>query len=833
MSLEFLNKIYGESVGLISIVTNGPDGKPNSERWFEWPGEREYVERYVGFRLSEDLFASTSLFSTKKRTNGDDQAIAQAVGVDADTCHPDNFRVPPNIRVQTGEDRWHCWWLLDAPVPAAEAALIAKRIATAHESQGCDKPHTHHVSKILRVPESTNTKHEQDGLMWTVEVFYDEDAPIYSPEMFDDVYGDIAVGALATRAETFTAEDFDQSIFTDDELERLRLYAQTAWDEDLRALETGMVPGSWHTTGYRIACNMFRNANVKWSPWTQKDVIAEVTRLGKPDSPSSERELGRMLTDAMKEVGSDSLSMPSWALELMPDRPPEAVRGAAYRELEGKVKALGMDVDFVRGMRDGETSTSRTLAMSRSLFSAGLSAREVFSLMVKATANSNKNKRAATAVWADVQLAADTFQTMDDSVEDVANISFLSDEERQYLLDEPSFVDRYVDWVKSRTDAAVTYSQALSWMALSAVYSDKGYMPLAWNPHTPLNLWTLILGDTTLTRKSTAKNFYLRLIRTYESMTGEKVDIGSNSTAEAIVQELGKRDGLTSLLHTDEVNGFFRTMYTKNYAAGTMETFTELYDGDVQVSLRATQGSGNKNRAKTQFLFLGVGIRKETAEILTKKNFESGFLARMLWSVADTPATAKAPDAVQFAEGRVSRDEVLDALVDELMVGAVRYSSEDRVAVTSDKAALDRVNLWARSASAIAAKVGDPEVLSPSLARMSISVQKAASLLALHEGTTTVTLRHMLFALRQAESWFKDMIRMAGEVSSSEYERRLVDVENYIGKAGDEGRTDQQIRKQFTRFRPQEVDEIFRALGSQGRIRKHPDDPKKWVVIQL
>jgi hypothetical protein len=194
LSLEFIDKIYGSSQGLIDIVTFGSDGKPNSERWFEFPEERDRIEQYIGWRADEDVFTSVNLFSSKKRTNADTEAVARAVGVDADTCHPDNFRVPPSARVQTGEGRWHCWWFLDEEVPAAEAALTAKRICTAHESQGCDKPYTHNVAKILRVPGTTNTKHaNDDDLMWEVEVEYDPDAPLYTLDTLNAVYDDIAV----------------------------------------------------------------------------------------------------------------------------------------------------------------------------------------------------------------------------------------------------------------------------------------------------------------------------------------------------------------------------------------------------------------------------------------------------------------------------------------------------------------------------------------------------------------------------------------------------------------------------------------------------------------
>lgn len=829
MFLEFIDKVYGRANGLVDIVTLGPDGKPSAERWFRYAEEREYIERYIGMRQNEDVFLTVSLFSEEQRTNADTEAVTHAIGIDADTCHPDNFRVPPNARVQTGDGRWHCWWFLDEVVPAADAVLVAKRMASAHESQGCDAPHTHHVSKILRVPGTTNTKHESNGLLWQVEVEYDDDAPpAYPLDTLNAAYEDIAIGALAARQEaTITASDFDADAFTPDELERLHEYARVAWEEDLKGLDL-MGPGNYHVNGYKLACNMFRNANVKWSPYTHKQVH-EAVHAAMDGHDQSDTD--RILKDAMKEVGSDSLAMPSWALELLPDMPPEPLRGAALRGLEGRLKALGLEGEYTRALKDGETSTARTVSLSRALFRDGMSAREVHSLMIRASANTHKNKRSGSSVWADVQHAADLLDEEPTSAANGASLSFLTPEERQYVAENPSFIDRYVQWVASRTDAPETFARSLAFMALSVVYSTVGYIPYNWRP-TPLNLWLLMLGETT-TRKSTAKALFLKLVHKFEDISGNRIDIGSDATAEGIVMKLGERDGLTSLIHVDEVQGFFRGVFTKNYAQGVLEVFTDLYDGSVRETIRATKGSGNSNRASTQFLFLGVGIESQVAEVLTKSNFESGFLGRSVWSVGKPTEEALAADAFVFSNRDIKEDPLFDDLLDEITAGFSRYSSGTKVAIAPDAQATKRLNEWAKSTKAALANDAEGHIRAAAVERMGSSVVKAAALLALHEGAPQVTLRHVWFALAQAEMWVKDMLLMLGAVSSSEFERRLTEVEQYVSLGKEGGRTDVAVRKQFARLRPQEIDEVFRALQSQGRVRKHPDDPKKWQALTV
>lgn len=816
---KFVSAVYGDAEGYADIVTLGFNGAPNAEKWFKYPDEADHLDQYVGLRSSEDVYLSTSLFSAKKRTGADNGAVAHAVGIDADTCPPSAFRVPPSISNQTSEGRWHCWWLLDETVPAIEATLTAKRISAAHVEQGADKPGTHTVSKILRIPSTANTKDYaiQNGLAWEVEATYSD--VVYTLDALNAAYADIEVED--PRTITASQIEFDASLFDEDELERLRKYAVTAWEADLVALESGMVPGSWHTTGYRIACNMFRNANSPWSPYEVADVSKAVIAAADVDSPTSARELDRILADASAAVTGAMLTLPDWALERLPNLPPEPVD---FKPLEARIKAANLTHLYTKALGVNETSTHRTHTFARELAHLGFTIVEAYTLCLRATANTYKNARPAQAIWADVQWA---FNSVENEQEENDNIEFLSPEERAYLAGEPCIIDRYCAWVASRTDSSPVYSNTLAWTFLSTVLADKGFIPLQWNPRTPLNLWALIIGSTTRTRKTTALSFMLRAIRHYEFLSGASVDVGSNTTPEGIIKELGKRDGKTSLIHTDEVSGFFREVYTKHYATGTLETFTELYDGWVPVVLRATEGAGNKVRASTNFLFVGVGIRKEVAEVLTRKNFESGFLARMLWAVGDDPDGIDTSPAAQYLDSDdVTRDYDMEHMVEDVM-DACAYWTE-RVPVMFDATALKRLDGWLGVVRGLSK---NDEVLSPSVERLNFSVQKAASLLALYEKTDTVTLRHLLFALRQAELWYRDMVRMSKEVSASEFERKLFEVETYVRSGKDAIRSDMQLRKQFAKYRPAEISEMTHALQSQGRIRTVPEDRSKWQAL--
>jgi len=137
-----------------------------------------------------------------------------------------------------------------------------------------------------------------------------------------------------------------------------------------------------------------------------------------------------------------------------------------------------------------------------------------------------------------------------------------------------------------------------------------------------------------------------------------------------------------------------------------------------------------------------------------------------------------------------------------------------------DKDAVERYNQWAEEGMSRVEQYGDGEVIVPSFNRLMTSVVKAAALLAMYDQTDTITLSHLLPAIRQAEMWFRDMIRMANEVSSSEFERRCDEVLAYISTGADKQRAETQVRRKFTRFRPRDWQEIFEALIGSGQIRK-------------
>lgn len=709
--LEFLEAIYGDASGWVSVVNRDPNNwsQVNSEHWRRWPENKQYLAKYCSLRgmesvYPEDTYVSVALFTHDKRTKDDAGAVAHTVWADADTCNPDNFRAYPSIVVQTSPNRWHCWWVLDEPVLASEAAKTSQRIAYAHRDQGCDLGWF--ASKILRVPGTPNLKDPENPFVVTATYT----GQVYTLEQLNELYADQTPSA---------------PVVLSDEMPEFLSYSERAELE---------------------------NRIVKNSPY-------ESLYMTRPDANSD------------------------WS---------------------DKLFRLQFD-----------------------LFREGCSAREVFTLSKHAACNKFDRDNRANAdatLWKTVQNAYRKFVAETEGLPGVVVEakkqwtipSFLSEVERLALPE--TFIDRYVAWVAERTDAAQTYSRSLAYMLLSCVFGNRGYLPDSYGKRF-LNLWMIISGPTTATRKTTARNLAIDILHGFElnSLGGERVDIGSDVTKEGLGKVLGERDGLVSLVQADEVSGMFRELYGKTYQHGTIEYFTDLYDGRVPVVLRAGKDAGQTKRARTVFNFLGLGVPEKITEVLTRGDFESGFLTRMLWSVADAPPRKAGSEDWPEEISNFDESESVKWVFD-LKRRAAKFNPEKPVAVRVSSKARTRYGVWAELVRSHAEGYGD-SVLEASVSRFQQSVRKAAALLAMYDGSEVIEIHHLLPAIAQAELWYGDLLRMLSEVSASGFEKLQTDVEGFISQGTGGIRPDAVVRQKFKHLRPQEFSDVLTTLIKQGRVR--------------
>ena len=394
-----------------------------------------------------------------------------------------------------------------------------------------------------------------------------------------------------------------------------------------------------------------------------------------------------VLSEAYPETTDTSVSVPKVEANAVP----ALVTGDAFLDLEARIENNGLEHLYLDKPKEGDSWSERAYKLEVELFRDGCTEQEVFSLLNNAACNKYRPEVAGArevtqsgvpiprrhdplkVLWLEVLKAKAEYERdyevePENEARPDKKLSLLSLDERRLVEDNPTFIDEYVDWALSRSpDSLATYSRSLAWIVLSSAYGDRMYLDLLWGRTHP-NLWTMVLGPSTRGHKSAATKRMLDFIHKIEDADGGQIDIGSDATAEKLINVLGGRDKEVSLLCTDEINGFFRENILKNYRTGTLENYTKLYDGKVPVVLRATKGSGNTQRADTVFNLVGVGIHDQVAATLTRDQFTSGFLLRSTWAIGDPHKYRPGDSDLKLSDDVPTKgDTVLRGLVQEVV----------------------------------------------------------------------------------------------------------------------------------------------------------------------
>jgi hypothetical protein len=532
------------------------------------------------------------------------------------------------------------------------------------------------------------------------------------------------------------------------------------------------------------------------------------------------------------------------SLEPLPEAWPDLMKTMAKLPSTPEIMALYLEEP------SANADMSKLLwRLENSLFKQGLTAEEVFVVVRNAKCNKyhspNRPKRsdADGDLWREVQRAQSLMDDTSAMPVDMTDITprqeeikpkFLTEKERYGVGHTKTFIDEYREWAVSKTDGAIAYQNASAWTLLSCVFSDIGYAVPRFGK-MGLNLWFMVLGETTLTRKSTSRNLMLRAVRQYEKFSGYQIDIGSDATPEGLTAILADRDKQTSLLHRDEVQGMFKDFINKTYMASAAERFTELYDGHVPVTIRSTKAKTQTERAETNFIMYLMGITSKTADVLTTEYFRSGFLARFIYVTAPTPPRTKESEDVQQAgEYEVNvRDEGLEQLIKNLSNSVMWWQKKGGPLpkpIRMSEQALERFNQFKWEMGNYAEAHSEKESIEPSRQRLALSVWKCAVLLAMYEKSEQVEVTHLLSAIYYAEEWFENLVKMASAISASEWQRDVDKLEAFIVERGGRVRYEEAYKK-FSNKRKREFDEMVDALRSQARAQEVTESQKRYLEV--
>lgn len=284
---------------------------------------------------------------------------------------------------------------------------------------------------------------------------------------------------------------------------------------------------------------------------------------------------------------------------------------------------------------DNEDDWSRLLwNLIHICFEAGMSAEETYVVTHGSSVNKyNRDHRPASHLWRDIQKAASGAQRLEVITANFRPLimpTLIDLQEYAEPPDNDTFVTRYKDWAIQATDAIPDFHDLSAFIALSAIVANSVRLHTSNSILVP-NLWGLILGDSTLSRKTTAMRMaVMDILMTID----QELILATDGSAEGLLTGLTERNNKTSVFYRDEVSGFFESINRRDYLAGLPETLTHLYDVPPVYTRRLRK---EVIRIESPiFIFFGGGVRDRVYESLREEYVLSGFLPRFLVVSGDT-----------------------------------------------------------------------------------------------------------------------------------------------------------------------------------------------------
>ena len=407
-------------------------------------------------------------------------------------------------------------------------------------------------------------------------------------------------------------------------------------------------------------------------------------------------------------------------------------------------------------------------------------------------------------------------------------LDFLTQEEKDSLPQ--TFVSEYVAWATQKTDANPEYHTAAAFTLLSTVFADHGNAPVPFSTKgLPLNLWFMILGPTTVSRKTTALHLLLDMLDELQDDEGVyKYSLGADFTGEGLTAALLDRENRSALVHKDEFHGLLAEMEQKSYQSGLKETLTALYDGRVSGKLRSTGTAAMKKPVRAAFVLWAMGTTRNVSEAMNIEDFQSGFLARFLYVVGHAPKSTKGlytlrqPTADEVETG----DSVMRDMVDRIERARAHWDGFHQPGapthpVPCTAEAWDRLNAFIEDVMEAAEGQERHEVIKAASDRMTKNILKAATLLAMFDCADEVQIWHMRAAISYGAKWFEHMVFMANAITASGFRRRQKEVLAYIEELGGSV-TKQQVSRKFRDWPRGELSNVLSFLT----------DDTGWLLIE-
>jgi ribosomal protein S25 len=462
------------------------------------------------------------------------------------------------------------------------------------------------------------------------------------------------------------------------------------------------------------------------------------------------------------------------------------------------------------------------------LLEAGLSKEEAFVVASDAACNKyRREKRSGNFIWKEVQKAAVVVGNNEKVPEQDDPVAFLlktpdllTDDEKLRVKEDRTFVEEYCEWAGKLSDAAEQYHPAGAFTILSTLLSSSVKLPTLYGT-VILNLWFMILADTTLTRKSTAMDIAADLIleTDYDAL------LATDGSAEGMLTALGTRPGKASLFFRDEITGLVESIGKKDYMAGMMEMLTKLYDGKNMKRILRRETIDVRDPI---LIMLSGGIRNKMVDILDYKHIGSGFLPRFVFITAESDLTKIRPMGPPNTASEEGRQHILNQMFSMYQHYVVNDAKKKGTAVVIPKQwvasltddAWYKYNQFETKMLQFAMEYPDPSLMTPMMDRLAKSGLKCAVLIAASrdlKDEVVVEEIDILHAFKYIEYWAKHSVYMVANIGTTGDERKLQRVQEAIERQPGVSRSEIMRRQHLS---AREAENMFATLEQRNVIRR-------------
>jgi hypothetical protein len=469
-------------------------------------------------------------------------------------------------------------------------------------------------------------------------------------------------------------------------------------------------------------------------------------------------------------------------------------------------------------------------------FDIGMTAEETF--VIAKTSKCNKyerDNRPESHLWREVLKAELENKSIAVLLEDHRKLimpALLVAQEEEALQD--TIIDDYMSWATNVTDAVPDFHEICAAMVLSSLMSTTLRLQTS-NATIVPNLWALVLGESTLTRKTTAMDMAMDLIMDVD----RNLLLTSDASAEGLLSALSTRPKMVSIFYRDEVTGFFDAINRKEYLASMPEIMTKMYD--VPKYMPRTLRKETFIVAEPIFIFFGGGVPDKMFQLVHEHYFTSGFMPRFLIMHGEADPSRIRPIGPPVDLGVARRSALLDTFVafhsmytDQRVT--IDLHDGQKMSTTAEIQVRFTDAMWQRAAemerTLITAAVDSPETnkAAPVFSRMYVSMLKLTMLLAAarQEPTDFVVqaeMRDLISAASYIQRWGTHSVHLIANSGTTQDESRIRVIYNFIEKTPGVQRGDIMQRYRLNARDMQLIEETLiqrdqirvKAIGTRGK----------------